>query len=392
MLNNCDPSRFLASKLENVPPSGIRRFFDLVSDIDDVVSLGVGEPDFHTPWHIREACIHAIEEGETSYTSNFGLKELREEISNLYLLRHSTHYNPENEVLITTGVSEALDIAIRTIVNPGDEIIIVEPSYVAYTPSVIFSGGTPVPVKTHVENNFKLVPEDLRSAISDKTKAIILNYPNNPTGAAMGKKELELIADIVEENDLLVISDEIYECLTYNKKHTCFATLEGMKERTILLNGFSKAYSMTGFRVAYALAPPELINAMMLIHQYTMLCAPTIAQIGAIEALKYGNSSMDKMVREYDRRRRLIVNGFNDIGLSCFEPEGAFYAFPSVRSTGLTSEHFAEKLLNEQKVATVPGDVFGESGEGFLRCSYAASTENIKIALERIEQFISDLE
>ncbi|MBN2487854.1 MAG: aminotransferase class I/II-fold pyridoxal phosphate-dependent enzyme [Methanosarcinaceae archaeon] len=386
-----DPSVFVADRLQNVPPSGIRRFFDLVSEIDDVISLGVGEPDFITPWHIRETCIHSIEHGETAYTSNYGLLELREEISWMYDRKHKVEYDPASEVLVTTGVSEALDIAIRAIVNPGDEVIVSQPSYVAYVPSVIFSGGIPVPLSTTVENKFKITPDELEDVITDKTKAIVFNYPNNPTGATMDRSDLEAIADIVVEHDLMVISDEVYECLTYNGDHTCFASLDGMRERTILLNGFSKAYAMTGFRLGYALGAPEIISSMMLIHQYTMLCAPVTAQIGAIEALRNGEAEMQKMVREYDRRRHLIVGGLNKIGLECFEPKGAFYAFPSIESTGLTSDEFSQRLLNEQKVAAVPGDAFGKSGEGFLRCAYAASQDDIRTALDRIGEFVDGL-
>ena len=391
MRERCDPSAFVADHLKTVPPSGIRRFFDLVSEMDDVISLGVGEPDFVTPWHIRESCIHSIEHGETTYTSNYGLLELREEISKLYSRKYRVDYNPESESLITTGVSEALDIAIRAIINPGDEIIVVQPSYVSYVPSVIFAGGVPVPVSTKMSNNFKITAEELEDAITDKTKAVIINYPNNPTGAVMDKDSLESIADVIVEHDLMVISDEVYDCLTYNGSHTCLSSLEGMRDRTILLNGFSKSYAMTGFRMGYALAAPEIIDSMMLIHQYTMLCAPITAQIGAIEALRNGEGEMQKMVREYDRRRHLIVGGLNKLGLECFEPKGAFYAFPSIVSTGLTSGDFAEGLLNEQKVATVPGDVFGEAGVGFLRCSYAASREDIHIALDRIGNFVDGL-
>ena len=391
MRERCDPSAFVADHLKTVPPSGIRRFFDLVSEMDDVISLGVGEPDFVTPWHIRESCIHSIEQGETTYTSNYGLLELREEISKLYSQKYRVDYNPESESLITTGVSEALDIAIRAIINPGDEIIVVQPSYVSYVPSVIFAGGVPVPVSTKMSNNFKMTAEELEGAITDKTKAVIINYPNNPTGAVMDKDSLESIADVIVEHDLMVISDEVYDCLTYNGSHTCLSSLEGMRDRTILLNGFSKSYAMTGFRMGYALAAPKIIDSMMLIHQYTMLCAPITAQIGAIEALRNGEGEMQKMVREYDRRRHLIVGGLNKLGLECFEPKGAFYAFPSIVSTGLTSGDFAEGLLNEQKVATVPGDVFGEAGVGFLRCSYAASREDIHIALDRIGNFVDGL-
>lgn len=374
--------------MKTVPPSGIRRFFDLVSEIDDVISLGVGEPDYVTPWHIREACIHSLEQGETSYTSNFGLIELREELSRLYTQKHGVYYDPGTEILVTTGVSEALDLAIRTIVNPGDEVIVAQPSYVAYIPAIIFAGGMPVSVSTKMENNFKLTPQELESAITDRTKAVIINYPNNPTGATMDREDLEAIADVIVEHDLIMISDEVYECLTYEGTHTCFSSLDGMRERTILLNGFSKAYAMTGFRMAYALAPSEIISSMMLIHQYTMMCAPITAQIGAIEALKNGESEMKKMVREYDRRRHLIVKGLNDIGLNCFNPKGAFYAFPSVQGTGLSSDEFAEHLLNEERVVTIPGSAFGETGEGFLRCAYAASREDIKEALERMDRFL----
>ena len=381
----------MASYLDRVPPSGIRRFFDMVSDNEDIISLGVGEPDYITPWHIREACIHSLEQGETSYTSNYGLVELRDEISRTYTQKQGLYYDPTSEILVTSGVSEALDLAVRAITDPGDEIIIVEPSYVAYAPAIIFAGGNPVPVQTCREDKFKLTSENLKKAITPKTKAILLNYPNNPTGAVMDKKELEPIAEIVEEHDIMVISDEVYERMTYDTRHTCFASLNGMRQRTIVLNGFSKAYSMTGFRMAYALAPAPVLAAMMRIHQYSMLCAPITAQVGAIEALKNGEEEVEKMVNEYNRRRRLIVKGFNDIGLECFNPGGAFYAFPSVASTSLTSEQFAERLLDQQQVVTIPGDVFGRAGNGYLRCAYAASRENIKEALERIETFISDI-
>ncbi|MCD4704201.1 MAG: aminotransferase class I/II-fold pyridoxal phosphate-dependent enzyme [Methanosarcinaceae archaeon] len=391
MRQPCNPSTFIAGHLKTVPPSGIRRFFDLVSEIDDVISLGVGEPDYVTPWHIREACIHSLEQGETSYTSNFGLIELREEVSRLYTRKHGVYYDPGTEILVTTGVSEALDLAIRTVVNPGDEVIVVQPSYVAYIPSIIFAGGVPVSVSTKMENDFKLTPKELESAITDRTKAVIINYPNNPTGATMDRGDLEAIADVIVEHDLLMISDEVYECLTYEGTHTCFSSLDGMRERTILLNGFSKAYAMTGFRMAYALAPPEIISSMMLIHQYTMMCAPITAQIGAIEALKNGEAEMQKMIREYDRRRHLIVKGLNDIGFDCFKPKGAFYAFPSIPDTGLSSDEFAERLLNEEQVVTIPGSVFGETGEGFLRCAYAASRNDIKEALERMDRFLGRL-
>ncbi|MBP1908705.1 aminotransferase class I/II-fold pyridoxal phosphate-dependent enzyme [Methanolobus bombayensis] len=391
MRKACTPSKFVADVINEVPPSGIRRYFDLASGLEDVISLGVGEPDYVTPWHIREACIHSLECGETSYTSNYGLIELREELANHYSEKYGINYNPDSEILVTSGVSEALDVAIRAITNPGDEIIVVQPSYVAYVPSVMFAGGVPVIISTKLENHFKLTAEELEAAITAKTKAIIINFPNNPTGATMGREDLEAIADVVCEHDIMVISDEVYDCLTYNGGHTCFASLEGMRERTILLNGFSKAYAMTGFRLAYAMASPKIISAMMLIHQYSMLCAPITAQIGAIEALKNGKQEMQRMVRDYDRRRHLIVNGLNKIGLNCFEPKGAFYAFPSVVNTGLSSEDFAERLMNEQKVVTIPGSVFGEAGTGFLRCSYATSREEIEEALERIGAFVDGL-
>lgn len=391
MDDRCNSERFVADVMTKVPPSGIRKYFDLASGIEGVISLGVGEPDFVTPWHIREACIHSLESGKTSYTSNFGLLELREEIAKLYSQEHCTHYDPASEILVMSGVSEALDVAIRTITNPGDEIIVPQPAYVAYVPSVMFAGGVPVPVVTHLNNNFKLTAEDLEKVITPRTKALIINYPNNPTGATMDRKDLETIAKVASEHDIMVISDEVYECLTYNGKHTCFSSIEGMKDRTILLNGFSKAYAMTGFRLAYALAPSPIINAMMRIHQYCMLCAPITAQVGAIEALRNGNEEMQRMIRDYDRRRHLIISGLNRIGLECYEPKGAFYAFPSVKNTGLTSEEFAERLLHEQKVVTIPGDVFGPAGEGFLRCSYATSKEQIVEALDRMERFVGSL-
>jgi aminotransferase len=391
MRKTCTPSKFVADVMNKVPPSGIRRYFDLASGLEDVISLGVGEPDYVTPWHIREACIHSLECGETSYTSNYGLIELREELASYFSTKYRVNYNPNSEILVTSGVSEALDVAIRAITNPGDEIIVVQPAYVAYVPSVMFAGGVPVIVSTKLENHFKLTAKELEAAITPKTKAVIINFPNNPTGATMGKEDLEAIADVVCEHDIMVISDEVYDCLTYNGSHTCFASLEGMRDRTILLNGFSKAYAMTGFRMAYAMASPKIISAMMLIHQYSMLCAPITAQIGAIEALKNGQQEMERMVRDYDRRRHLIISGLNKVGLDCFEPKGAFYAFPSVKNTGLSSEEFAERLMNEQKVVTIPGNVFGEAGTGFLRCSYATSREEIEIALERIGVFMDGL-
>lgn len=386
-----DMSEFTAKRVKTIPPSGIRKFFDLVLDIEGVISLGVGEPDFVTPWHIREACIYSLEKGFTSYTSNHGLLELRELISRCYRKDFNVDYNPRNEILVTTGVSEAADLAFRAIINPGDEVIIPEPCYVSYKPSVSLAGGEPVPVPTYQENEFRVTADQIKKSVTDKTKAIILSYPNNPTGAVMRKNDLEEIADVANENDLVVISDEVYGKLTYGGTHTCFSSLSGMKERSIVLNGFSKSHAMTGLRIGYAVGSEELIAAMTKIHQYTMLCAPITAQMGAIEALKNGDGEMQKMVREYDRRRRLIVNGLNKLGLECFEPKGAFYAFPSIKSTGLTSEEFAGKLLKEQKVAVVPGDVFGDCGAGYLRCSYATSREELVEALARMEAFIEKL-
>ncbi|MDR7665349.1 aminotransferase class I/II-fold pyridoxal phosphate-dependent enzyme [Methanosarcina sp. Z-7115] len=391
MRSPCDPSKFVAESVKNIPPSGIRRFFDLVSGLEDIISLGVGEPDFITPWHIREMCIHSLEKGQTSYTSNYGLPELRDELTRTYYRRYGLDYDPSSEILVTTGVSEALDIAIRAVVNPGDEVIVVQPSYVAYVPSVVLAGGKPVIVSTYVDDNFSLTAEALKPAITNKTKAIILNFPNNPTGAIMTQEEFEGIADLVVENNLFVISDEVYECLTYGSKHVPFSSLDGMKERTVMLNGFSKAYAMTGLRLGFAMGAPEIIHSMMMIHQYSMLCAPITAQLGAIEALRNGKEEMERMVREYDRRRHLIVRGFNRIGLECYNPKGAFYAFPYIGNTGLSSSEFAERLLDEKKVVTIPGDVFGDAGEGFLRCAYAASVDDIRKAVERMGNFVDGL-
>jgi Aspartate/tyrosine/aromatic aminotransferase len=377
--------------MKNVPQSGIRKYFDIAAGIENVISLGVGEPDFVTPWHIREMCIHSLEKGETSYTSNFGLLELREEISKRYKRNYNLDYSPDTEILVTTGVSEALDVAIRCIADHGDEIIVVQPTYVAYIPEIMLSGGVPVIVKTSAENDFKIMPEELESKITPRTKAIILNYPNNPTGAVMTREDFEKIAPVIEKHDLIVISDEVYECMTYDGAHIPFSAIDGMKERTILLNGFSKSYAMTGLRLGYILAPPQLIAAMMTIHQYGMMCAPITSQIGGIEALKNGEEEMQSMVREFNRRRVLIVDGFNKLGLDCFEPKGAFYAFPSIKSTGLTAEEFADKFFADQHVITIPGTAFGESGTGHLRCAYATSRDEIKIALERFEEFLKKI-
>lgn len=381
----------VSDTVQSVPPSGIRRFFDLANELEDVISLGVGEPDFVTPWHIRESCIHALEQGHTSYTSNQGLPELREEIAGTFLREHSLHYDPNEEILITTGVSEGIDLAMRAILNRGDEVIISEPCYVSYVPTVIFASGVPVTVATGIENDFKVTAERIEEKVTEKTRAIMINYPNNPTGATMEKKDLEEIADVATEYDLIVISDEIYDKLTYDGKHTCFSSLDGMMENTVLFNGFSKSHAMTGLRVGYALGSSDIIGAMTKIHQYTMLCAPITSQMAAIDALRNGREEMERMVREYDRRRHLIIGGFNKIGLDCFWGKGAFYAFPSIAGMGMTADEFAERLMLEKQVAVVPGNVFGDSGAGFLRCSYAASRDDIKEALLRIGEFVESV-
>lgn len=375
-----------------VPPSGIRKFFDIAAEMEDVVSLGVGEPDFVTPWHIRESCVYGLEQGYTAYTSNHGLLELREEIAKLFQREHHVDYAPADEILITVGVSEALDIAMRAIVAPGDEVLIPEPCYVSYKACVTLAGGKAVGVPTAIENEFRITVEDLERHVTPRTKALLIGYPNNPTGAVMTRRDLLQIADFAEKHDLIVISDEIYANLLYgDEKHTCFSSLPNMRDRTILLNGFSKSYAMTGWRIGYALANPVFTAAMTKIHQYTMLCAPVTAQVAAIEALRHGETHMRKMVAEYDRRRHLILNGMRTIGLECFEPKGAFYIFPSIKNTKLTSEEFAEQLLRQKHVALVPGNAFGSCGEGFIRCSYATSAAKISEALSRIEDFIQKI-
>ena len=381
----------ISKVVTETPASGIRKFFDIVSQMQDVVSLGVGEPDFVTPWRIREACIYSLEKGYTNYTSNYGLIELRKLISSYLNERWGVEYNPENQVLITVGVSEGMDLALRAIMNPGDEILVPEPCFVSYKPCVAFAGGVPVAIPTSVESGFTVSPEQIEAAITPRTKAVIVSYPSNPTGATITKEVLQRIVDIACKHDLYIITDEIYDRLTYEGVHTCVPALIGAYDRTILLNGFSKAYAMTGWRIAYAAASPEIIECMMKIHQYTMMCAPIMAQMAAIEAMKHGEADSDKMVAEYDRRRRLIVSGFNSIGLDCFVPGGAFYAFPSIKRTGLTSEEFSERLLFDEKVAVVPGNAFGECGEGYVRCSYATAVDKIRIALDRIEHFVQKL-
>lgn len=387
-----DWSKKLSPKVQAIPWSGIRRFFDLVSEMKGVVSLGVGEPDFVTPWHVREACIYSLEKGYTMYTSNWGMLELREEVARHLYNNYQVSYEPRDEVLITVGVSEGMDLALRAVLAKDDEVLIPEPCYVSYSPCTAMAGGIPVPIPTEAANDFRVTAAQIEAKITPRTKALILSYPNNPTGATLPREEMMEIAKVVKKHDLVVISDEIYDKLTYEGKHTCFASLPAMKSRTILLNGFSKAYAMTGWRLGYACGHPEIISHMTKIHQYTMLCAPVTAQMAALEALQNGADEMLKMVTEYDRRRRLVLKGFRDIGLSCFEPRGAFYAFPSIKNTGLTSEEFAERLLVEAKVAVVPGNVFGLNGEGHIRCSYAASVENLTEAIERMGKFLKTLD
>ena len=381
----------LSPGVNAIAPSGIRKFFDIAAQMDDVISLGVGEPDFVTPWSIRESCVYGLEQGYTSYTANRGMPELRQEIVNLFKRRYNTEYDANTDVLVTVGVSEALDIAMRAVLAPGDEVLIPEPCYVSYQACTILAGGVPVAVPAKIENEFRVTAEELEEHVTDKTKVLLIGYPNNPTGAIMTRKDLEAVADFAEKHDLIVISDEIYGDLTYGgEEHVCFSSLPRMKDRTILLNGFSKAYAMTGWRIGYALGNPEVIAAMTKIHQYTMLCAPITAQVAAVEALRHGEKYMKKMVAEYDRRRRLIYDGLTKMGLECFEPKGAFYIFPSIKSTGYTSDEFAEKLLTTEHVALVPGSAFGQCGEGHVRCSYATAIDKISEALNRIENFLKN--
>ena len=375
-------------RVASIPASGIRRFFDLLASMDKVISLGVGEPDFVTPLKIRNAGIRAIEEGRTRYTSNFGILELREAVSAHLDRRYGVSYDPTTEVIITTGVSEGLAIAFQAILDDGDEVLGPDPCFVAYQPAVVLAGGVFVPVPTSVENGFRVQAEDLESRITPRTKAIMLGYPANPTGAVMEREDLLAVAEVAARHDLFVVSDEIYDRLVYGVEHTCFASLPGMRDRTILLGGFSKAYAMTGWRLAWAAARPDVLEAMMKVHQYVMMSAPTMSQYAGLEALASGEEDVRGMVAEYDRRRRLIVDGFNSIGLSCFEPRGAFYAFPSIAVTGLSDEEFAEKLLHEERVAVVPGSAFGEQGRGHVRACYATSYENIERALEAIGRFV----
>lgn len=383
--------RFLSEKVTGLKPSGIRKFFDIVSEMKDAISLGVGEPDFDTPWHIRDEGIYALERGRTFYTSNSGLKDLRFEISEYLKRTQGLEYNPDNEILVTVGGSEAIDIGLRAIINDGDEVIIPQPSYVSYEPCAVLAGAKPVIINLKAENEFRLTPEELLSAITDKTKILILPYPNNPTGAIMEREDLERIAKIIIEKDILVMSDEIYAALTYKEKHVSIAEIEGMKERTILINGFSKAYAMTGWRLGYACAQKELIQQMTKIHQFAIMCAPTTSQYAAVAALKNGDEDVEKMRQAYNQRRRFLMNAFKEMNLECFEPFGAFYVFPSIKEFKMTSEEFATRLLMEEKVAIVPGTAFGDCGEGYLRISYAYSLESLKEAIGRLHRFIKKL-
>ena len=387
-----DYSKILSKKVTELKPSGIRKYFDIANSMEGVISLGVGEPDFRTPWQIRSAGIRTLEKGRTRYTANRGLEALRTEISRYVSRKYGLGYDSKSEILVTVGGSEAIDAALRAIINPGDEVIIPEPSYVCYEPMTRLAGGVPVVITTKAENEFKLTPEELIEKITPNTKALILPYPCNPTGAIMEKEDLEAIAAVLRDKDILVISDEIYAELTFSEKpHVSIASLVGMKERCVVINGFSKAFSMTGWRLGYALGPKEIIKEITKIHQYAIMCAPTVSQFAATEALKNCESDVQRMREEYDARRKIIVEGFRDIGLECHEPKGAFYAFPSIKSTGLTSDEFCEKLLYSKKVALVPGGAFGSGGEGFVRASYCYSIEHIKTALSRIKEFLDEL-
>lgn len=381
----------VADKVVEIKPSGIRKFFDIVSEMKDAISLGVGEPDFDTPWHIRDEGIYSLERGRTFYTSNSGLKELRQEITNYIQRRHGVAYDPMSEVLITVGGSEAIDIGLRAMINPGEEVLIPQPSYVSYEPCAVLAGAKPVIINLKAENEFRLTAEELEAAITDKTKILILPFPNNPTGAIMERKDLEAIAEVILRHDIFVMSDEIYGELTYKDKHVSIVELPGMKERTILINGFSKAYAMTGWRLGYACGPEEILKQMTKIHQFAIMCAPTTSQYAAVEALKNGDDDVAEMRMAYNQRRRFLMNAFREMGLECFEPYGAFYVFPCIKEFGMTSDEFATRLLEEEKVAVVPGTAFGDCGEGFLRISYAYSLENLKVAIGRLEHFITRL-
>jgi aminotransferase len=381
----------LADKVVEIKPSGIRKFFDIVSEMKDAISLGVGEPDFDTPWHIRDEGIYSLEKGRTFYTSNSGLMELKEEISAYLTRKCYVNYDPRHEIMITVGGSEAIDIAMRAMLDPGDEVIIPQPSYVSYLPCVVLADGVPVPLPLQEKDQFKLTPDLLEAAITPRTKVLVLPFPNNPTGSIMTAEDLKPIVDLVIKHDLFVISDEIYGALTYSGEHVTIASFPGMKERTVLINGFSKAYAMTGWRLGYACAPQLILDQMLKIHQFAIMCAPTTSQYAAVEALRNGDEDVDMMREAYNQRRRFLVHTFNKMGLKCFEPFGAFYVFPSIKSLGMSSDEFAVKLLEAEKVAVVPGTAFGDSGEGFLRISYAYSLEELKEATSRIERFVKKL-
>ncbi len=386
-----DYVKYLNSTISSVKPSGIRKFFDIVNEMEDVISLSVGEPDFRTPWHVRQAGIESLKSGKTWYTPNRGYKTLREEITAFLKRKYSLTYNPDKEILVTVGGSEALDVAIRCLANPDDEILIHQPSFVCYEPLTAMTGAKSVVINTKAENSFRLKPDELEAAVTAKSKLLILSYPNNPTGAIMERDDLEAIAEVVKKYDLLVISDEIYSELTYGQGHISIASLDGMSERTVVINGFSKAYAMTGWRLGYAAGPAPIIEQMTKLHQYCIMSAPTTAQWAAIEALKNGDDDIEEMRSDYEMRRRLVVGKFNAMGLSCFEPKGAFYCFPCIKSTGLSSEEFCTRLLNAKGVAVVPGDAFGECGEGYVRVSYSYSLNHLKEALKRIEDFLKEL-
>lgn len=387
-----DYQNYINDKIKSVKPSGIRKFFDIAVEMDNVISLSIGEPDFQTPWHIREAGISSLERGKTWYSPNRGFIELRREIGNYYFRRFNLSYDPDTQILVTVGGSEGIDLVFRTLVNRGDEVLIPEPSFVCYNPLTVMAGGVPVTIETKAENNFRLMPEELENAITDKTKLLVLPFPNNPTGAIMERSDLEKIAEVIKKHDLIVLSDEIYGELTYGgKKHVSIAEIDGMKERTLIVSGFSKAYAMTGWRLGYILGPAEVVSQITKLHQYGIMSSPTTAQYAAIEALRNGDDDVAEMRKDYDLRRRLIVGKLNEIGLKCFEPLGAFYTFPCIKSTGLSSDEFATRLVKEKRIAVVPGNAFGESGEGYVRISYAQSLKNIKIALKRIEEFTEEL-
>ncbi len=387
-----DYDSFINQSIKGVKPSGIRKFFDIAIEMDNVISLSIGEPDFKTPWHIREAGIRSLEKGKTWYSPNRGFMKLREEICHYYKRRFNVFYNPEDEVVVTVGGSEGIDLALRTIVERGDEVLIPQPAFVCYEPLTYMAGGKPVFIETKAENNFRLTKEELENSITDKTKVLVLPFPNNPTGAIMEREDLESIAEVIIRHNLFVVSDEIYGELTYGgKKHVSIADIEGMKERTIIVSGFSKAYAMTGWRLGYLLGPEPIMSQILKLHQYGIMSSPTTAQYAAIEALRNGDDDVAVMRKDYDLRRRLIVGKLNEIGLSCFEPLGAFYAFPCIKSTGLSSDEFSTRLVKEKRIAVVPGSAFGECGEGFIRISYAQSLKNIKTALKRIEEFVKEV-